>query len=374
MADRGVVIVGSGPAGISVALSLRDLGVPSLVVERAGEVAAAWRGRYDRLKLNTGRQFSHLPGRRYPRGTPVYPSRDQVVEHFERHTREGGVELRVGTDVKRIDRRASGWSLSTSDGEIDARHVVVATGYLHTPVMPNWPGCFAGELSHSYGYRNPVPYAGRRVLVIGSGSSGMEIAHDLSVGATAKVWLSVRTPPNIMPRNGPAGLPNDVLSIPFYRLPARLSDRIAAAARRRAFGDLSEFGLPVPAEGPFARAHRLHVAPTIVDAEVIDAIRAGSVEVVSAVRAFEGSQVVLADGSSISPDAVIAATGYRTGLEPLVGHLGVLTSDGVPLYLAPAPAADGLYFHGILTRPALIGYVAKQSRALAKLIAGDVRR
>ncbi|CDO87686.1 FAD-dependent oxidoreductase [Mycobacterium triplex] len=373
MGDRGVVIVGSGPAGLSAALSLCDLGVRALVIERAGEVAAAWRGRYDRLKLNTGRQFSHLPGRRYPKGTPVYPSRDQVVEHFASHARESGVELRVDTEVKRIDRGSSGWSVSTSDGEIEARNVVVATGYQHTPVIPDWPGCFAGELSHSYGYRNPAPYAGKRVLVVGSGSSGMEIAHDLTTGRTAKVWLSVRTPPNIMARKGPAGLPVDVLSIPLYHLPARLSDRIAAAARRRAFGDLSEFGLPVPAEGPFARAHRLHVAPSIVDLEVVDAIRAGSVEVVSALRAFEDGDAVLDDASRISPDAVIAATGYRTGLQPLVGHLGVLGSDGVPLHLAPAPAADGLYFHGMLTRPAVIGYVAKQSRALAKRIAANER-
>jgi hypothetical protein len=374
MRDRGVVIIGAGPAGISMALSLRDLGTRSLVVERGGEVAAAWRGRYDRLKLNTGRQFSHLPGRRYPKGTPVYPGRDQVVEHFERHAGEEGVELRVNTAVERIDRHPSGWSVSTSNGEIEARHVVVATGYLHTPVIPNWPGSFAGELSHSYTYRSPTPYAGKRVLVVGSGSSGMEIAHDLSTGAAEKVWLSVRTAPNIMPRNAPAGLPNDLLSIPLYHLPVRLSDRIATAARLRAFGDLSEFGLPIPAEGPFARAHRLHVAPTIVDPEVIDAIREGSVEVMPAVTAFEGSDVVLGDGSRISPDAVIAATGYRTGLEPLAGHLGVLAADGVPIELSPSPAAEGLYFHGILVRPAVIGHVAKQSRALAKRIASDDRR
>jgi glycine/D-amino acid oxidase-like deaminating enzyme len=332
-------------------------------------VAASWRVRYDRLKLNTGRQFSHLPGRRFPKGTALYPTRDQVVEHFERHAREDGIELRLATTVVRVDRDPSGWCLTTSSGEINARHVVVATGYEHTPIIPNWPGSFSGKSVHSCAYRNPTPYFGKHMLVVGSGSSGMEIAHDLSTGATAKVWLSVRTPPNIMPRNGPAGLPNDVLSIPFFHLPARLSDRIATAARLRAFGDLKEFGLPIPAEGPFARAHRLHVAPTVIDAEVIAAIRDGSVEVVGAVTRFEGDDVVLGDGSRIRPDVVICATGYRTALDSLVGHLDVLNPEGMPVRLSPSPAADGLYFHGLLSRPALIGYMAKQSRTLAKCIA-----
>jgi Pyridine nucleotide-disulphide oxidoreductase len=369
--EFGVVIIGAGPAGISAALSLRDLGIRSLLVERAGEVAASWRGRYDRLKLNTGRQFSHLPGRRYPNGTAIYPSRDQVVAHFERHAREDGIRVRLNTTVQRIDRCPSGWSLATSSGDIHARHVVVATGYQHTPLIPDWPGDFSGELVHSSAYRNPAPFAGKRVLVVGPGSSGMEIAHDLSTGATAKVLLSVRTPPNIVLRNGPAGLPVDVLSIPLFHLPPGLADRIAIAARLRAFGDLSEFGLPIPAEGPFTRARRLHVAPTIVDAEVIDAVRDRSVEVVPAVTGFEGDSVVLGDGRRFALDAVVCATGYRPGLDPLVGHLGVLTPDGVPIRLSPSAAADGLYFHGLVSRPALIGYVAKQSRTLAKRIAQD---
>lgn len=369
MRNCGVAVIGAGPAGISAALSLKDLGIRSLLIDRADRVAASWRIRYDRLKLNTGRQFSHLPGRPYPKGTPLYPTRDQVVEHLELHAREDGIELRLATAVVRIDRDPPGWCLSTSNGEINARHVVVATGYEHTPIIPNWPGSFSGESLHSCAYRNPTPYAGKHVLVVGSGSSGMEIAHDLSTGAAARVWLSVRTPPNIMPRNGPAGLPNDVLSIPFFHLPALLSDRIATAARLRMFGDLSEFGLPIPAEGPFARAHRLHVAPTVIDAEVISAIRDGSVEVVGAVTAFERHDVVLGDGSRIRPDVVICATGYRTALDSLVGHLDVLTPEGVPVRLSPSSAADGLYFHGLLSRPALIGYVAKQSRTLAKCIA-----
>jgi len=371
MPDRTIVIIGAGAAGISTALSLKDKGIRPLLVDRADTVAAAWRGRYDRLRLNTGRQFSHLPGRRYPKGTPVYPTRDQVVAHLDRHAREDGIELQLNTMVARIDRHCPGWRLTTSNGDLDARIVVVATGYEHTPFIPNWPGIFSGELMHSNRYRDAAPFAHKHVLVVGSGSSGMEIAHDLTTGAAAKVWLSVRTPPNIMPRRGPAGLPNDVVSIPLFHLPVRMADRISAAARHRAFGDLAEFGLPVPDEGPFARAHRLHAAPTVVDPEVVEAVRDGSVEVVGAVSELEGDKVVLADGARIRPDVVICATGYRPGLHPLVGHLEVLTPDGVPVTLAPLPAADGLYFHGLLSRPALLGYLARQSRKLAERIARD---
>lgn len=104
-----VVVIGAGPAGLSTALSLRDRGRRPVVVEKSGQVAAAWRGRYDRLKLNTGRQFSQLPGRPYPKGTPAFPTRDQVIAHLERHSCEDGIDLRLNTEVVRIDARPDGW-------------------------------------------------------------------------------------------------------------------------------------------------------------------------------------------------------------------------------------------------------------------------
>ena len=363
-----LVIIGAGPAGVSAALSLKDRGLRPVLVDRADNIGATWRSRYDRLKLNTGRQFSHLPGRSYPRGTPLFPTRDDVVDHLQRHAHEDGIDILLNTAVTRINRNRGGCRLTTSNGDLNASQVVMATGYLHTPVVPQWPGTFSGDVIHSSQYRNPTSYKGKRVLVVGSGSSGMEIAYDLSTGAAGKVWLSVRTPPNLLPRNGPAGLPNDVISIPLYHLPVRIADRIAASARQQAFGDLSAFGLPLPAEGPFARAHRLHVAPSVLDAEVIAAVREKAVEVVSAAAAFDHDHVVLSDGSRIRADTVICATGYRPNLAELVGHLGVLTPEGAPVTHAPKPAAKGLYFHGLLSRPALIGYVAKQSRALARQI------
>jgi cation diffusion facilitator CzcD-associated flavoprotein CzcO len=240
-----VAVVGAGPGGVAMAVSLRDQGLPPLLIDKA-EVAASWRGRYDRLKLNPGRQFSHLPNRPYPKGTPTFPSRDQVVAYFDEHAREAGIEPRLGAEVNRIDRLDGAWLLKTSTGDIVARPVVVATGQHHTPLIPQWPGVFAGDLLHSSAYRNPAGYQGKRVLVVGSGSSGMEIAHDLATGGAEKVWLAVRTPPNIMLRSLPNGLWADWIALPLYHAPVRLADGIGRVARRANLGDLSEFGLPIP--------------------------------------------------------------------------------------------------------------------------------
>jgi cation diffusion facilitator CzcD-associated flavoprotein CzcO len=373
--DHPVVIVGAGAAGIAAAVSLSDLGVRSLVVDRGDRVGASWRSRYDRLRLNTGRNSSHLPKRPYSKGTPTFPTRDDVVALLERHSRERGIELRLDTPVERVVRRKpTGWGVVTPEGIIDAAHVVIATGYAHTPFLPDWEGAasFGDDVLHSAAYRNPAPFLGKRVVVVGAGSSGMEIAHDLATGGAAKVWLSVRTPPNILRRTGPAGMPGDVFATTLFHLPPRLADAIARNIRKSNFGDLTEFGLPIPEEGPFGRAHRLHVAPTLVDPEVIEAVRDRSVEVVSALTRFQGSSALLADGTRLDADAVIAATGYRCGLAPLVGHLGVLTDAGVPRVGGDVPAETGLWFLGLLSRPALIGYVSRQAIRMAGRIAREL--
>jgi cation diffusion facilitator CzcD-associated flavoprotein CzcO len=371
-----VVVIGAGPAGIAVALALKDRGVGAVVLEATEEVASAWRGRYERLRLNTCRPFSHLPGRRFKKGTPIYPSRDQLIAHIAEHAAEPGIELRFGTKVERVERQDSGWVVITEGGVVRAAQVVVCTGHEKEPFMPKWRGeeTFEGELLHSAAYRDSTPFRGRRVLVVGAGSSGMEIADDLVGGGAAEVWIAARTPPNIVLRRGPGGIPGDMLGVALLHLPVPLADSVTRLGRKRELGDLGKYGLPVPDEGVFARLKRLGVGPAIIDEEVIETIKAGRIEVVAGVKALDRGEVELSDSRRLEPDVVICATGYRRGLEPLVGKLGVLDAEGEPLAKGAAASAPGLRFVGYVPRPGGLGYMGKEARRAAKAIAAELGR
>jgi hypothetical protein len=144
------------------------------------------------------------------------------------------------------------------------------------------------------------------------------------------------------------------------------------AVRRREIGDLTEYGLPQPDEGVFSRLNRLGGAPAIVDKETIQAIKDRRIEVVAGVGSFDRTGVTLADGTSIEADAVVAATGYRSGLEPLVGHLEVLDRHGVPLAREREAAMPGLRFVGYVPRPAHIGYIGGEAKRVATAIAHEI--
>jgi glycine/D-amino acid oxidase-like deaminating enzyme len=369
--DRKTVVIGAGPAGLATAAELRRRGVPVLVLERSGTVASSWRNRYDRLRLNSSRPFSKLPGARFPRGTAMFPSRDQVVSHLEDYARENELEIRYRTRVERIEPSGDGWLLKTSTGEITADDVVVAAGFEHTFQVPRWSGRdrFEGRLIHSAEYRNSETFRGHDVLVVGPGCSGMEIAYDLVEGGAGRVRLAVRTPPNIIPRD-PLG---PLFGRFVVKLPASWGDNIMRFVRRKKFGDLSEFGLPVPEEGAVSRLRRLGVAPAIVDPEVIDAVRQGRIQIVPAVESLDEECVRLADGRQIKPDDVVAATGYSRGLEAMVGHLGVLKEDGAPI-VTVREAAPGLRFVGYIPRPAQLGLMGREAKEAARGIAARRRR
>jgi hypothetical protein len=185
--------------------------------------------------------------------------------------------------------------------------------------------------------------------------------------------LSARTPPNILLREGPAGFPGDVVAVALLHTPVRFADGLANLGRKMGLGDLSEYGLPIPEEGVFARFHQLGVVPAIVDHKVIEAIKAGAIEVVRGVQSLDATGVRLADSERIEPTVVICATGYRCAVEPLVGHLGVVDERGVPRAQGAQAAAPGLRFIGYTARPGALGYMSKQAKRAAKAIAQELR-
>jgi cation diffusion facilitator CzcD-associated flavoprotein CzcO len=370
MNDQQAVVVGAGPAGLAAAAELGRRGISALVLEQANAVGASWRARYERLRLNSSRPFSKLPGARFPRGTGMFPSRDEMVGYLEDYVARNRIQVRLGTRLERIDRDGDGWLLTTSTGEVRAGQVIVASGYAHSPFVPEWPGRerFRGRLLHSADYRNPDPFRGLDVLVVGPGCSGMEIAYELAENGAARVRLAVRTPPNMLVR-APIG---PLFATALSKLPPRWADRFMTFVRSKEIGDLTDYGLPVPEEGIFARLRRLGVAPAIVDEEVVEAIKARRFEIVAGVESLDESGVTLADGDRLEPDAVITATGYRTGLAPLVGHLGVLDDRGVPRALEGRTAAPGLRFVGYVPRPAQVGRMGGEARRAAKLVAREL--
>jgi putative flavoprotein involved in K+ transport len=342
------VVVGAGPAGLAVAAMLQRGGVETVVVDRADAVGAAWRGHYERLHLHTVRWLSNLPGFRIPRRYGKWVARDDVVRYLESYSAHHKLEVRLSTEITRIERDGDEWVLRCPQGDLRATYVVVANGHNHTPDLPDWPGAdgFTGELLHASAYRNATPYVGKDVLVVGSGNTGAEIALDLLETGAASVKVSIRTPPHIIFRQL-NGIANPVLGVAFRHLPPRIFDPIARRMRALTVGDLSDYGLPAPADGLYERVLRDDAIP-LVDMGFIDVVKAGQVTIVGAVVGFDADKVLLADGSSIAADAVVAATGYRRGLDPLVGDLGVLGDNGRPIVRggSTAPQAPNLWFTG----------------------------
>ncbi|MFD4663841.1 flavin-containing monooxygenase [Streptomyces halstedii] len=371
---RPVYVVGAGPGGLATAAALRERGVRAVVLEKAGDVGASWRRHYERLHLHTTRRWSSLPGLAMPRRFGRWVSRADMVRYLEKYAEHHDLEVVTGVEVSRIDRAAdgTGWRLSATGGRVlTGRAVVVATGFNHTPLIPEWPGRqgFTGTLLHAADYREPGPYAGKDVLVAGIGNTGAEIAVDLVEGGAARVRIAVRTPPHIV-RRSTAGWPAQATAVLVRRLPVPLVDAAGRLMCRISVPDLSAHGLPRPRKGLYSRVRQ--GAIPVQDVGLVAAVKSGRVVPVAAVESFDGDAVVLADGTRATPDTVIAATGYTRSLEGLVGHLGVLDDRGRPVVRgARTPKqAPGLYFTGF-TNPisGMLREIARDARRTAARLA-----
>ena len=366
----GAVVIGAGPAGLAAAVCLKQAGIDALLLERAGSVGASWRQHYDRLHLHTDRAHSGLPGLPMPRSYPRYPSRAQVVEYLEEYARHFGLAPRVDTDVTRAVRAGGHWKVDTNADTYRAPVLVVATGTAGSPFLPDWPGAadFGGEIRHSAEYRDPARYAGKRVLVVGFGNSGGEIALDLAEAGTG-VALAVRGSVNIVPREL-LGIPILNWAIVLHRLPPRLADLIAFPLIRLSIGSLARLGLGRAERGPIADLGERKRVP-LIDIGSVAAIRRGAIAIRPDVRRLHAGAVEFADGRREPYDAIIAATGFCPDLRALLPEAtDALDARGVPTISGAPTTAPGLYFCGFRVAPTgQLREVGIEARRIARHVA-----
>jgi cation diffusion facilitator CzcD-associated flavoprotein CzcO len=345
------IIVGAGPAGLACAMTMRAAGLNAALFEKADSVGSVWRRHYDRLHLHSDRKRSGLPGLEMPRTYPTYPSREQVVEYLESYAAHFDIQPVFNTRISCVRRDGGRWCADTDRHSVHAPVVVVATGIAETPHRPSWPnsGQYQGSILHSSDYRNPVSCAGKRVLVVGFGNSGGEIALDLA-NAGVDVALAVRGPVQILPRDL-LGFPILAWAILYSRLPARLVDLINAPILRLAVGRFEKLGLCRAAKGPRQMVEEDGRVP-LIDVGTLDKIRDGSIKICGGIDRFTPDGVVFANGTTGKFDAIILATGFRPDLRQLIPDVeGVFDKHGMPLATGRASNAAGLYFCGQVTSP-----------------------
>lgn len=367
-----VIIIGAGPAGLAIGAELRRHKQPFVILEKEHNVGASWRKHYKRLHLHTVKEYSHLPGMPFPGHYPRYVSRDQLLAYFEDYARHFELQPIYAQSVYHISKLPNGqWQVNTSAGQShQAAAVVLATGINRVPYWPRLNGQehFQGTLIHSSEYHDPEPFRGKRVLVVGMGNSGAEIALDLSE-AGVPTYLSVRGPVNIVPREV-LGRPTQVTAFALAKLPHWLGDRIGLWVRRLTVGDMPRYGLPLSPLAPARQLRETGQTP-VIDLGTLNEIRAGRIKVLPGIDHFHDNGVVFKNGEEQAFDAIILATGYRPKLEDFMEHTEQLTDDyGLPRGIAGQGTFQGLYFIGFdnYSPGGGLGVIRRDAERIASLI------
>lgn len=366
------VIIGASAAGLASAACLKRADIAFELLEKREHTGNLWRTAYDRLHLHTNRAISSLPYTPMPASYPRYPAREQVVQYLEMYQQEHDLHPRFGQAVTSVEQNTDGtWQTVTATGETYiSQHVIIATGMTNSANMPTWQGMesFNGQIIHSTDYKNPEPYQGKRVCVVGFGNSAGEIALDLAEHGI-DVTLSVRGAVNIIPRDL-FGVPILAVAIPMSLLPAKVADMLSAPMLRLTIGNYANTGLKPLPYGPNEQVKRDQSVP-LLDIGTVKAIRQNKIAVKGGIDHFTADSVVFKDGEQVEFDAVICGTGFRANLSAFLKDAHKVTDeDGNPEVSGEESALKGLYFCGFYVSPTgMLREISIEARKIARAIA-----
>lgn len=307
-----------------------------------------WNTDYDCLHLITTRKGSGFRDHPMPEDLPAFPSRAQMLEYLEGYAEKNRLGERVtfGTRVKQLrpigPGASDGWEVSTSNGATQRyAGVLVANGHNSVPFIPVVGGRFTGKTLHAADYSNPSDIEGRRVLVVGSGNSGCDIAAELAQ-AGYEVTMSIRKGHLFQPKSF-FGKPRGDLAV--MKLPPRILDLVLRVMIRIAVGRPEDYGLPTPA------TPSLNDQPPVVNSLVLHWVQHGRIRPVPGLRWFDGDTIETEEGQRHQIDTILWATGFQASLPFLPEEL-VQRKEGVPLRVAgcilPFGGPSRLYYVGLV--------------------------
>ncbi len=303
-------IVGAGPAGLCLGRALQRAGVAYDQYERHTDVGGIWDAdnpgspMYESAHFIASKGQCHFSGFPMPDSYPDYPSNRQILDYIRAFADHWNLRpaIRFGTGVRRVEKDNDAWRVETGDGQSYLyRGVVCANGETWDPIMPDYPGTFDGEMRHSVTYRSTDEFRGRRVLIIGAGNSGCDIACDAALNADA-AFISMRRGYHFIPKHI-FGMPADEFAARGPHLPVKVQQKLFKGLLFMMNGDLRRYGLQAP-------DHELFESHPIMNTQILHHLAHGDLQAKPDVEAFDGRRVRFVDGSSESVDLVLCATGY----------------------------------------------------------------